>query len=103
MNRTFLTKVTEFDPGAGLEYTATSYPGEGLYYNPRMRQIYTIAGGFCYSAAAGWKPEEVAEQRPDIDIARILAVALHRDAAVEVVKKLPAKNSKPWRLRLYEK
>lgn len=84
-SRTFLTKVTEFDPGAGLEYTATSYPGDGLYYNPRMRQLYTIASGCCYSAAVGWKPEEVAEPKADIDIARILAVALHRDAAVSVV------------------
>lgn len=100
----YLTRVTEdFEPAAGLEFSPDSYPHTGIFCLPSKKItviIYATANVRSLLMLGEWKPDDyVKEMKPGaielapqiaqqpINLEKILAVVLHREAALEVVKK----------------
>lgn len=95
-------EVKEHDPGAGNEYMGTKYPGPGIYWVERMCSYYMVATNNTVFAVIGGRllpeidklPEPAVSVAPPQasgisgdDVAKIVAVALHQQAAIALVSK----------------
>lgn len=80
----YIAIVTDFDPGAGNEYSAANYPGTGFFYVARSGVSYFVNNNLV-TAICGPCPVGV-EISPKTavtidDVAKLLAVSLHESAA----------------------
>lgn len=92
----FTIEVKEYDPGPGLEYTVSSYPADGVYWNERLRTYFfrtngsavvCILSNFTLHTAAVELVSTPTVNNTAIDIARILAVAMSPAAALAFISK----------------
>jgi hypothetical protein len=90
-----LIKEYELVTTQGREYDATAYPHDGIFYNPSQSATYFRYTPpncqSCVMSLVGFRfPEHSSADKASVslsDIATLLAVAVHRDAAIEQVKK----------------
>ncbi|MBM3272896.1 hypothetical protein FJY94_06565 [Candidatus Kaiserbacteria bacterium] len=77
---------SDFDPGQGGEYSASRYPGPGLYYLNRTQNTYFVHNGvvlsiFGHEPSSAQSVVGVPASIPESTVVKLLAVALHTSAA----------------------
>jgi hypothetical protein len=97
-------KFEAFDPGAGYEYTASMYPGPGIYYNNRNTTLVYLVNGsaivysMCFPSST-LQPFLVDTAIPNAhadsdsigitarDVKELIAIMTSKEAGIEYIKK----------------